>query len=123
MAITAEFKSGKIPQGEYNGVISKVEKRDYVSKEGEAYSYLDVYAQLDIAEGQSVQLKCGAPLNITPSSKLGRLVQKFMPDAQQGAQIDLEALLLQKPVKVYVQDVNNDGTIFSEINFETITPR
>lgn len=117
MVLNATVKSGSIPQGEYNGVISKLEKRDYVDKDGEPFSYLDIFVDFPMRG----TLKTGVPFNVSPSSKLGRLVQKFGGVLDVGTELDLEALLLHKNIKCYVQDKIVDGNTYSEINAETIT--
>lgn len=124
MAINVEVKSGKIPQGEYRGRITRVEKRDYTDTvKDETFSYIDLTIGLVQSDGGIAELKRGAPMSLSPNSALGKLARKFDSSIQVGASVDVEALFLNKEIVCYVQDVERDGSIFSEIQFGTITPK
>jgi hypothetical protein len=119
-----------IPEGKHLAKISalKVEKRGK-----ENYEYLDVHVELqdvETKEGKhpsinfvlpcgNMKIKYGCPFDLTPNTKLGKLLKAFgVSDAQiaSGESLDIEQVLkVGKSVQILTKDVETDKGTFAEI--------
>jgi hypothetical protein len=108
-----------IPDGAHPAKIReiKVEKRGK-----EAFEYLDVHVELtDVTgkEGKHPVIKTGMPFDLSPMTKLGRLLLLFgvsESEIKSGNPIDLEKVLkVGMPVKVVTTMTETDKGSFAEI--------
>lgn len=101
-----------IPEGQHPAKISKVE----VQKRGkENYEYLDVHVELldvETKEGKHPSIKLGQPFDLTPNTKLGKLLKSFGvtdEEISSGKPIDIEGILsIGKEVKILTKDKESD---------------
>jgi hypothetical protein len=108
-----------IPEGKHPARISalKVEKRGK-----ENYEYLDVHVEIqdvETKEGKHPSIKYGCPFDLTPNTKLGKLLKAFgVSDSQiaSGESLDIEKVLtVGKNVQILTKDVETDKGTFAEI--------
>jgi hypothetical protein len=113
-----------IPEGKHPARISalKVEKRgkekalngDCCSS-ASSYEYLDVHVEIqdvETKEGKHPSIKYGCPFDLTPNTKLGKLLKAFgVSDSQiaSGESLDIEKVLtVGKSVQILTKDVETD---------------
>jgi len=106
----------KIPNGEYNGEITKVEEIE------KPYKYTNVFVKVDNIEGD-IELKYGCPSILSEGSKLGKLCislgAKFIPKEK----LDVEKILKNKRVKfMTLMKEGKDGKEYAEIVEGSIKP-
>jgi len=108
----------QIADGLHEGTIVRLEESPR-EKRGRKFIYLDVYI-LEKKEG--VELRAGYPANITPVSALGKLCQRFGSGLDIGKEIEVEAILLNKPCTfVTVNEETKSGT-FARVQRDSLKP-
>jgi hypothetical protein len=88
-------ESIKIDDGKYQGIISKIEYRE------KPFSYTDIFI---IIEQHDVQLKYSCPTNLTPESKLGRLLIALGEKFNKNKEVDIEKILVGKQVELMIMN-------------------
>jgi hypothetical protein len=105
-------ESTTIPEGKHPARISalKVEKRGK-----ENYEYLDVHVEIqdvELKDGRHPSIKYGCPFDLTPNTKLGKLLKAFGVSDEQIASeepLDIEKYLaVGKSVQILTKDVETD---------------
>ncbi len=81
-----------LSDGQHKGNIVELQSKTIQNKKGEVIPFFDI-----IIETEGVKIKYGASQNLTPNSKLGKLVAAFTP-LESGKKIDITGLLLGKTV-------------------------
>jgi hypothetical protein len=108
----------QVADGLHEGTIVRLEESPR-EKRGRKFVYLDVYV-LEKKEG--VELRAGYPANITPVSALGKLCQRFGSGLDIGKEIEVEAILLNKPCTfVTVNEETKSGT-FARVQRDSLKP-
>lgn len=106
----------EVADGLHEGVIVDVEYRD------EPYEYTDLVIELAIS-GQMLHLKAGYPTVISPSSKLGKLLQKFGAVLEVGKDLDPNKILVSKKCSFQTISEETKNGIFARILTESVKPR
>jgi len=119
-------ESISIPEGKHTGKIQQVTK-EVRGKEG--YEYLDVYVTVDgvkNSKGEEVTIKYGCPFDLTPNTKLGKLLMNFGVTRKQiesGEEIDIEEILKKgTPVSFMTIDEKTDRGVFARIVDDSLKP-
>ena len=111
--------SKKVEEGKHIGTIVRLETREGVSKKNnKPYKYVDVH----ILEENGAELKAGYSAFITPSSQLGKLLQRFGVVLLTGAKVDLEGALLQRRCTFLTKDRESGGAVYSDVVIDTVKP-
>lgn len=120
-------ESVAIPEGKHTGKIEdvKVETR---GKEG--YEYLDVHVSVDgvtNTKGEVINIKYGCPLDLTPNTKLGKLLMEFgvtKEEIEKGIAVDIESVLKTgSEIQFMCKDEKNDRGKFARIIDDTLKPK
>lgn len=106
-----------IPDGNHSGQITKIV---YRMPPEHQYEYTDIFVSVNGQEG--VELKYGCPSNLSPSSKLGRLLVNFDVALVPGEKIDPEKVLVGKLCTFMALKKAKDGKEFTEIVEDSLKP-
>lgn len=127
MALFVEGREAvKVPDGVHPGRITKVEKN--IRGTVKQYEYIDIYIELsDIRnkEGELVELRESAPSNLTPNTKLGRILMNFGTTQEQiisNEPIDIEAVLKDKTVTLQTLEETTDRGTFAKVVDGSLKP-
>lgn len=103
MSLEIEVKRPlQLDDGRHTGVIRSVKERK------EPFHYVDIYIEVDNMDG--ARIKYGAPANLSPNTKLGKLLAQFT-ELRFGEKLDVErALLDQRVAFVSVNEATDRGT-------------
>jgi len=119
-------ESVAIPEGTHNGKIVDL-KQETRGKEG--YEYLDVHVSVDSiknTKGEPVSIKYGCPFDLTPNTKLGKLLMKFgvkKEIIESGDPVDIEKHLRKGiGVRFMTKDEETDRGTFARIVEDTLKP-
>ena len=90
--------------GKHEGEITRVE---YAKRGTPAYDYTDIFIKLDDCE---VELKYGCPSNVSPASKLGKVLAAFTKLVPKEM-VDPEKVLVGRRVSLMtLNEVKDEGT-------------
>lgn len=108
-----------IPEGKHVGKIAEL-KQETRGKEN--YEYLDVWVSiqnLKDSKGNQVTIKYGCPFDLTPNTKLGKLLKKFgCPEEKikSGESVDIEKFLKKgMNITFMTKDEETDRGTFARI--------
>jgi len=105
-----EWSGGsKIPDGKHAGVITNVTYRE------EPYEYTDIWVMVDSI---SLEMKYGVPTNLSPQTKLGKLMIDFGQQFELGKTIKPKEILMGKKVE-FMTIMKGD---YSEIVEDSLKP-
>lgn len=120
-------ESVAIPEGKHTGKIDDV-KLETRGKEG--YEYLDVHVSVDgvtNSKGEVVVIKYGSPFDLTPNTKLGKLLAEFGVTKEQiegGQPVDIEGILKKgAEVEFMTKDEKSERGKFARVIDDTLKPK
>ena len=120
-------ESVSIPEGKHAGKISDV-KQEARGKEG--YEYLDVHVTVEgvkNSKGEDVTIKYGCPFDLTPNTKLGKLLMLFgvaKNSIEKEEEIDIEEHLKKgAEVEFMTIDEKSDRGKFARIVDDSLKPK
>lgn len=120
-------ESVTIPEGKHTGKISDI-KQEARGKEG--YEYLDVHVTVDGVQntkGEDVTIKYGCPFDLTPNTKLGKLLMLFGLDKDtivKEEEFDIEKHLEKgAEVEFMTIDEKSDRGKFARIVDDSLKPK
>lgn len=102
----------KIDEGKHTGKITRIEYRT------EPYEYTDIFIQVD---GDEIELKYGCPTNVSPQSKLGKLLSKFTVLVP-GERVDPEKVLVGKRLQFMTVNEETEQGTFARIVGKSVRP-
>ena len=102
MELTCE-KPKIIEDGSYEGVIIGIEYRE------KPYKYMDLVIEFD-----KIKLKAGFPQTLMKESKLGKLMERFGVDVQEGMQYNPEKIFIGQKCKFTTVREGKFANIISE---------
>ena len=105
-------KAIEIEEGKHQGEITKITRRL------EPYDYVDVYIKM---EDSDIELKYGCPTNLSPKSKLGRLVSQFK-ELKEGEKIEIEQTLVGKKVQFMTLNETKESGTFAKVVDDSVKP-
>lgn len=111
----AEFevkKTNAIADGKHQGRIIRIYHRHT------PYKYTDMVIK---PQNSSFELRYGVPTNLTPASKLGKLLRKFI-SLEIGQKIDIEKVLVGKEVEFQTVTETTERGRFMRIVDGSIMP-
>lgn len=103
MELTCE-KPKNIEDGAHEGMIIGIEYRK------KPYKYMDVVIEFD----GNTKLKAGYPQNLLVESRLGKLLERFGVDVQEGMQYDPEKILIGRRCVFTTVRIGKFANIISE---------
>lgn len=105
-----------VPEGKHTGEIDKVE----LAERKKDVEYIDVTLTCD---GEEAKPRAGYPANLTPTTLLGELLQRFGASPEIGVEIDIEAILIVGTrVSYMTMDQKTDRGTFSRVVRESLKP-
>jgi len=106
----------KIPDGSHQGEIVRVEYRD------QPFSYTDLVLKLNDVEGAEITYGC--PSVLTPTSKLGTVMQLFGSKFEVGAETDPSILIGKKCTFMTInkKSKKNPAQEYAEVVSESLKP-
>lgn len=105
--------SKKIADGMHKGIIVSIGYRT------EPYEYTDVEIETD----DKIVVAASYPTFICPTSKLGRLLQRFGKILEIGTDIDPETVLVGRPVFFQSTSEEKNGVRYSKVLTESVLPQ
>ena len=102
----------EIEDGVHTGAISRIEYRDT------PYRYTDIFIK---PEGLDAELKLGAPSNLSPNTKLGKLLLKFR-EIPFGEMVDPEKVLVGKKVQFQTLNEKTEKGVFARVVDNSVKP-
>lgn len=109
-------KKLEIKDGLHEGMIIDVQYRD------KPYEYTDVVIET-IVEGKAVKLKAGYPTQVSDSSKLGKLLQRFGAQLTIGQEVDPNVILVEKKCQFMTMTQSTKRGEFANVVPESVKPR
>ena len=104
-----------LDDGKYKGIIQEIKYRET------PYEYTDIF--IAVQGGQAGQvIKVGYPTYLSPTSGLGKLLERLGSKLEIGKEIDPEAALIGKAVSfLIVNEVNKkDGNTYSKVVSDSV---
>lgn len=104
-----------LDDGKYNGIIQEIKYRE------SPYEYADIF--IAVQGGQTGQIiKVGYPSYLSPTSGLGKLLERMGSKLEIGKEIDPEAALIGKAVSfLVVNEVSKkDGNTYSKVVSDSV---
>jgi len=107
--------SNILEEGEHTGLITEVQERETV----QGFNYIDVFIQV-----KECKIKTSFSDYISPTSKLGIVLERFGTRLEPDTEVDLEESLTGQECKFsVVKKLNkNDGKTYSNIINDTLRP-
>ena len=110
----------KLEDGKHEGKIVKVEYRGPEEKVHSQYEYTDLHIQ---EKESGVILRTGVPTYLSPTSKLGKLLAKFLGrEITPKEKLVPENILLDKEVTFLTTMEKTDSGEFAKILVDTLKP-
>lgn len=110
-----EWKSPIVIQdGQHNGEIKRIVRRT------DPYDYIDIWISVDDTE---FEIKYGCPANLSPNTKLGKVMLALGGKFEAGVKVSPEKVLKGKKVTfMTLRKKAKDGNEYSEIIEDSIKP-